>query len=199
MTTITDLLRQRVSVREYQSKPVPASVVDEILEAGRLSPSGGNEQPWRFGVVTDASLIKQIASLAHQQEWIAGAPLLIVLCTAFVEDERGGRDIQIHRFPQSAGAIAAVEQNLYWALNQEEHQTKIAGTHMVLAALEQGLGSCCVSRFDVRAVSSLLNLPEKILASEILTFGYPVRHKQPTPKKSLAELIFWNTWEDPTP
>lgn len=196
MGKITDLLRQRFSVREYQPTPVPAPVLDDILEAGRLSPSGGNEQPWRFGVITGADRIAQIASLAHQQDWIAQAPLLIVLCTACVEDARGGRDIQLHRFPASAGAIAAVEQDLYWALNQEEHQTKIAGTHMVLAALEHGLGSCWVSRFDVRAVTALLHLPANILASEILAFGYPLRQKQPTPKKSLAELVFWNTWEE---
>jgi nitroreductase len=36
-----------------------------MLEAARLSPSGGNEQPWAFGVITDCALIKQISKLAH--------------------------------------------------------------------------------------------------------------------------------------
>src|SRR5512140_2571386 len=100
MGTITELLRNRFSTRNFQNKPVPQPVLEDILEAGRLSPSGGNEQPWRFGVITDPALIGQIAQIAHRQEWIAHAPLLIVLCTVFVEDERGGRDIQVHRFPE---------------------------------------------------------------------------------------------------
>jgi nitroreductase len=194
MGKITALLQSRSSVRSYQNTPVPSNVLEDILEAGRLAPSGGNEQPWRFGVVTDPILIGQIAALAHRQSWMAQAPLLIVLCTVFVEDERGGRDIQIHRFPEWTGLITGLDQELYHALNQEEHQTKIAGTQMVLAALEHGLGSCWVSRFEVRPLAALLNLPKDTLPSEILVFGYPDRPQKPTPKKCIEELVFFNTW-----
>ncbi|MBN1581403.1 MAG: nitroreductase family protein [Anaerolineae bacterium] len=124
-----------------------------ILEAGRLSPSGGNEQPWMFGVITDRLRVARIAEIAHRQMWIAQAPLLIVLCTTGVGDDLGGRVIQRHRFPEYAQAIAEMDQELYWALNQEEHQTKIAGAHMVLAALEHSVGSCRVSRFDVKRLA----------------------------------------------
>jgi nitroreductase len=194
MGKITDLLKTRYSLRNFQDKPVPQSVLEDILEAGRLSPSGGNEQPWRFGVITDPGRIGQIAQLAYHQDWIAHAPLLIVLCTVFVEDERGGRDIQIHRFPEDAGVLAAMRAGLYHALNQEEHQTKIAGTHMVLAAWEHGLGSCWVSRFDVQALAALLDLPQNMLPSEILVFGYPEQPQKPTRKKCIEELVFINTW-----
>jgi nitroreductase len=53
---ITTLLRHRTSVRKFQNKPVPEEVIQEMLEAARLSPSGGNEQPWAFGVITDCEL-----------------------------------------------------------------------------------------------------------------------------------------------
>ena len=195
MGLTTDLLRKRYSLRKYKQGPIPQSILNDILEAGRLSPSGGNEQPWRFGVITDLGLIERTAQLAHRQEWIGSAPLLIVLCTVFVEDARGGRDIQIHRFPEYADIIPGLDQDLYRALNQEEHQTKIAGTHMVLAAWEHGVGSCWVSRFDVRAVAGLLNLPENIWPSEILVFGYPDHFQNPTQKKSLQELVFYDTWK----
>jgi nitroreductase len=94
---ITFLLQQRVSVRKFQHKPVPEEVIQDMLEAARLSPSGGNEQPWMFGVITDRRLIKQISRLAHGQKWLAAVPLIMVLCTICVDDERGGRDIQKHR------------------------------------------------------------------------------------------------------
>ncbi|RPJ27505.1 MAG: nitroreductase [Chloroflexi bacterium] len=187
---ITTLLKNRASVRRFQNRPVPEDVIQEMLEAARLSPSGGNEQPWVFGVITDCDLIAEIAKLAHGQEWIAGAPLVIVLCTLCVEDGRGGRDIQLHRYPRYAQAIAEIPQSLYWALNQEEHQTKIAGTHMVLAALEHGVGSCWVSRFDVEGLAGFLNLPSNYLPSEILVFGYPEGQPAPRSKKSLEELVF---------
>lgn len=193
---ITDLLKKRCSVRRYQDRPIPNEVLQDILEAGWLSPSGGNEQPWKFGVITDRGLIAQIAQIAHQQEWIAHSPLLIVLCTIPVPDERGGRDIQIQRFPEYARAIEELDQNLYWALNQEEHQTKIAGTHMTLAAQEHGVGSCWVSRFEVNQLSTLLKLPPGIFPSEILVFGYPSRQQMPVPKKTLETITFYNQYEE---
>ena len=187
---ITTLLKRRVSVRSFKDKPVPEEIIQDMMEAARLSPSGGNEQPWMFGVLTDCALIRQVARLAHGQKWIASAPLLIVLCTVCVEDARGGRDIQKHRYPHFSREIAQMPQDLYWALNQEEHQTKIPGTHMVLTALEHGLGACWVSRFNVKALAELLHLPDHCLPSEILVFGYPEFEQQPRSKKSLEELVF---------
>ena len=75
-----------------------------------LSPSGGNEQPWFFGVMTDRDLIARTAEIAYRQKWIANAPLLVVLCTVGVGDERGGRDIQKDRFPEYAEAIEKMDQ-----------------------------------------------------------------------------------------
>ncbi len=191
---ITELLKNRFSVRKFQDKPIPDDVIQGMLEAGRLSPSGGNEQPWAFGVITDRHLIAQIVEMACQQEWIAKAPLLIVLCTVGVDDERGGRDIQKYRFPEYAEVIEKMDQDLYWALNQEEHQTKIAGTHMAVVALEQGVGSCWVSQFDVKCLAKLLNLPRGYLPSEILVLGYPEEECKLTKKKELNEVVFYNAF-----
>jgi nitroreductase len=139
-------------------------------------------------------LIAQIAEIAHQQKWIARAPLLIVLCTIGVDDARGGRDIQRDRFPEYAETLSEMDRDLYWALNQEEHQTKIAGTHIAMAALEHGVGSCWVSRFEVKRLKGLLKLPHDYIPSEILVFGYPERKRKPTSKRSLDEVVFYNTF-----
>jgi nitroreductase len=189
---IIDLLRQRYSLRKYRDKCIPYEVIKIIVEAGRLSPSGGNQQPWMFGVITDPDLIARIAEAAHRQSWIACAPLVIVLCTIGVEDARGGRDIQCDRYPEYAARIRDLDRDLYWALNQEEHQTKIAGTHMVLAALERGVGSCWVSRFEVRRLAEVLRLPARYLPAELLIFGYPSEDGHQSEKKALTEVVFYN-------
>jgi nitroreductase len=192
---ITELLSSRFSVREFQDRPIPDHILHAMLEAGRLAPSGGNEQPWVFGVITDPHLIARIADIAHQQKWLAQAPLVIALCTIMVDDTRGGRDIQCDRFPEYAAALRQLDQEVYWALNQEEHQTKIAGAHIALAALEHGIGSCWVSRFEVKRLAKLLNLPRGYLPSELLALGYPVCKLSPHPKKRLDEVVFHNTFQ----
>ena len=196
---ILDLLRKRVSVRRFRADAVPDEALRDILEAGRPSPSGGNEQPWSFGVVTDRALIREIALTAHKQAWIASAPLVIVLCARLVGDDRGGRDIQAIRFPEYERAIRGMDQGLYWALNAEEHQTKIAGAHLALVALEHGVGSCWVSRFDVRALADLLHLPERVQPSEMLVMGYPAEDRAPRAKKALEEIVFYDAGETEQP
>jgi len=193
MGMILDLLRSRYSVRKFQDRPIPANVLSEMLEAGRLSPSGGNAQSWDFGVITDRGLIAQIAEIACGQSWIAGAPLLIVLCTILEEDDRTS-EIGRQRFPEHAEAVAALDLELFWALTQEEFQTKIPGTHMALAALEHGVGSCWVSRFEVSRLARLLALPRRYIPSNILVFGYPAETRKPTAKKRLEEVVFYDAF-----
>ncbi|HRY84667.1 MAG TPA: nitroreductase family protein, partial [Candidatus Cloacimonadota bacterium] len=43
-----EVIKQRISVRNYLPDPVPSEVLEEILEAGRLAPSAQNRQPWRY-------------------------------------------------------------------------------------------------------------------------------------------------------
>jgi len=188
---IVDLLQQRFSVRSFQEKPIAAGILHDMLEAGRLSPSGGNEQAWRFGVITDASTIAQVADAAYRQRWIASAPLLIVFCTQDVQDDNGGRDIQVQRFPEWADAMRSMDPQLYSALNSEEHQTKIPAVHMALAALEHGVGCTWVSRFEVSSVARIINPPQGYFPSEILVFGYPAKPGRHAKKKPLDELVFW--------
>jgi len=192
---LLDLLKKRTSIRNFTGEDISKEVIQYILEAGRLSPSGGNEQSWKFGVITDKNLIKEIAKISYNQKWIESASFLIVHCTCIVEAECGGRDIQKARFPELSQAIDSMSDEIYSCLNLEEHQTKIPGTHMVLAALEHGIASTWVSYFDVNKVSVLLNLPKSCIPSEILTFGYPVKKKEPLTKKNIEEIVFYNTFK----
>ena len=189
---LLDLLEKRYSMRDFSDKKISQEIINYILEAGRLSPSGGNEQPWKFGVINDKDLIIKISKIAYNQEWIATSNFLIVLCTTIVDDEKGGRDIQKSRFPELKVEIENMDKELYSKLNQEEHQTKIAGTHMVLAALEHGVYSTWISYFKVDQLAKLLNLPKDCMPTEIIAFGYPGNRKELVKKKSIDEIVFYN-------
>ncbi len=81
---LCDDFNSRSTLRDFLQKSVPDDVINYILECGRLSASGGNEQPWKFGVITDVAVISKIAesaSVTYSQKWIKSSPLLIVLCT----------------------------------------------------------------------------------------------------------------------
>jgi nitroreductase len=68
-------------VRSYQSTPVPDALVRRIVEAGRLTGSGMNGQPWHFIAVRDPETLRKLGALASSGPYVAQAPLAIVVAT----------------------------------------------------------------------------------------------------------------------
>jgi nitroreductase len=79
MMDVFEAARTLLAVRSYQDTPIPDAVVQKIVEAGRLTASGGNTQPWHFIVVQNRDTIEQLAALARTGRYIAKAPLAIVV------------------------------------------------------------------------------------------------------------------------
>jgi nitroreductase len=70
-------IRNRRSIRKYQSKEIPNDVLLKVLEAARLAPSGGNKQPFQLIVVTDPEKKKGLVPLCKNQQFVGEAPVLI--------------------------------------------------------------------------------------------------------------------------
>ena len=76
-----EAVRTLLAVRSYQDKPVPDAVVRRIVEAGRLTGSGINRQPWHFVVVRDREILRRLGALASSGRYVAEAPLAVVVAT----------------------------------------------------------------------------------------------------------------------
>ena len=76
-----EAVRTLLAVRSYQPKPVPDAVVHRIVEAGRLTGSGMNRQPWHFIVVRDGAMLRRLGALASSGPYVAQAPLAVVVAT----------------------------------------------------------------------------------------------------------------------
>lgn len=72
-------IRTLLAVRRYLDRPVPEAVVRKILEAGRLTGSAMNLQPWQFVVIQDRGTLTRLGALARSGPYIAQAPLAIVV------------------------------------------------------------------------------------------------------------------------
>lgn len=76
---VVEAIRALRAVRRYQAKPVPEATVRRILEAGRLTGSAMNEQPWHFIAVQNRESLRRLGALARSGPYIADAPLAIVV------------------------------------------------------------------------------------------------------------------------
>jgi nitroreductase len=76
-----EAIRTLLAVRSYKDTPVPDDVVRRILEAGRLTGSGMNRQPWHFIVIRERDTLRRLGALASSGSYVAQAPLAIVVVT----------------------------------------------------------------------------------------------------------------------
>ena len=79
MMDVFEGIRTLLAVRRYQDRPVPETIVRKILEAGRLTGSAMNLQPWHFIVIQDRETLRRLGGLARSGPYIAEAPLAIVV------------------------------------------------------------------------------------------------------------------------
>ena len=78
---VFEAARTLLAVRGYADRPVPDNLVHRLVEAGRLTGSGMNGQPWHFIAVRDRETLRRLGALASSGRYVAQAPLAIVVAT----------------------------------------------------------------------------------------------------------------------
>ena len=162
---VYEAIRNRKSVRAYQDKLVPQEVLTRILDAGRIAPSGGNRQPWKFVVVTDIKTRKKLIEAANNQHFVGEAPVVIAA---------------VGLYPDKIMACG---------IPGDPVDVAIAVDHMTLAAVEEGLGTCWIGAFSQEKVCQILGIPTSFKVIELLTIGYPADSPRPKSRKSLEEIV----------
>lgn len=76
---VFDAVRTMLAVRRYQDRPVPAALLQRVLEAGRLTGSSINLQPWAFVTLQDRETLQRLAALARSGPYLAQAGAAIVV------------------------------------------------------------------------------------------------------------------------
>ena len=78
---VFDAVTTVLAVRQFKPDPVPDDLLRRVVEAGRLTGSASNRQPWQFVAVTDPATIKELGTLVTTGPYIAQAPAAIVVAT----------------------------------------------------------------------------------------------------------------------
>ena len=192
-----DAVRFRRTVRKFKGDPVPEAVIGEILEAGRLAATGGYADRWRFGVITDAALKRELAAAAGGQDWIADAPLVLALCTTLQPDLKDAGDdeimVKVKRARLTDGLVdhlnAYPDRRAMQVLGQDA-DCLIPGQQMFLAAASHGLRGCWIGYLDIERASALLKLPKDVICLFLMPLGYPDEEPEAIERKPLKEMVF---------
>ena len=164
---LSDVIASRRSIRKFKEENISADTVRLLLDAARLAPSGSNLQPARF-IVAQSPTAKEALSRYTPYKFIVKASVIFVCCadlTAITtRDRRIGELLKEGAFDgvdmdmndPSAAANPIIEEEAikaYLSMN-----VAIAVEHIVLKAVDLGLGSCWLGRFDRDKVKEYLAL-----------------------------------------
>lgn len=167
------LIAERFSVRNFKKEHLPQNVIDEILRAGHLAPTGCNLQPQRILVLnTDESAEK----LKDCTKCHFDAPCAMLVC--YNKEESWIRKYD--------GALSA------------PIDASIVATYMMLKAHSIGVGVCWVMHFDPDAMLKTFNIPQNIEPAALLVMGYPDDSAKPSDMHSkfrpIKDVVVYDTF-----
>jgi nitroreductase len=172
-THVPELIRTVRQARQYGPQSVPADVIDTLLEVARWTGSSRNTQPWRFIVITDKDVLRQLSQLRTPINWVAEAPLAI----AIVLD--GGSDVS------------------------EAYDEGRVTERLLIAARVLGLGGGVAWFGDASQeaqAKQILGIPAERTARGVVAIGTPRSIKDPRPNPAtpgrhpLDELVSRDRW-----
>jgi nitroreductase len=167
---VDDPVFARRSIRAYTAEPVSDEHVERLLRAAMAAPSGGNQQPWQFVVVTDPATRALIATVHPYAAMVERAPLAIVVCV--VEGQA--------RWPQYCVQDCA------------------AATENILIEAELlGLGAVWLGVYPlaerVDGLRRLLAIPDDVTPLAVVPVGHPAERKPPADRYT-PERVHRERW-----
>ena len=168
---VSEAIRMKRAVRQFQDKPLPEEAILAILNAGRRSQSSKNTQPWHFVAIRDNATLKALSECGTWAGHLAGASLGVAI---------------LHSDPSERFQIL-------FDIGQ-------CAAYMQLAAWEMGIGSCLASIYEADKARHILGFPENLHVRIAISFGYPLdpqnltRPPQKGGRRSPDEIIHWDKW-----
>lgn len=167
---LLNCIKNRFSVRKFLDKSVEQEKIDILLEAARLAPSASNKQTWKFIVIRDEEKRRKLTAICKGQKFVSEAPIILAICMTNLD------------YVMTCGMNAPILDGA------------IAGEHIVLQAVELGLGSCWIGAFHHDQMAELINLPEDYVIVGLLPIGYPAVSKHKRNLKSIEEISAYDSF-----
>jgi coenzyme F420-0:L-glutamate ligase/coenzyme F420-1:gamma-L-glutamate ligase len=194
MNDFQTFLRTRRSIRRFTPDPVPAPIIERILETATYAPSAHNLQPWRFIVVTDLSAKDQLSialtDKMHTDMVIEGIPQAEI-------DTRVERSLRrIHAAPVIillCRDTTAIRKDEPEEVTMAIQSVAVAGLQLMLAAHAESLGAnwICWPLYAQEVARKALKLPDTWEPQGMIFLGYAGGEPREKVLKPLKELVMY--------
>jgi nitroreductase len=196
---VEDAIRARRAVKHYDSNhKMTDEEVNKLLSLAILSPTAFNIQNWRYVVVTDPELRKQIREVAWDQAQVTDASLFIVLCADMKSWEKQPNRYWVNAPKEVQEFMLPAIDNYYRGKDQVQRDEAmrscgITAQTLMLAAKSMGYDSCPMDGFDFEKVAKLIRLPADHAIAMFVAIGKGTKEPWPRPGQlDLNEVIIKN-------
>ncbi len=185
------MVADRRSIRSYTSEPVTTEMIQSLIEAARLAPSGSNLQPLRYVVAHTPEAVATVVQCTTVA-FVAHAPAVIV-CLIDMDFMAGRPPVDEGSTLQSRAFAAYDRRRRQWSDEEKRAylllNAGIAVEHIVLKAVDMGLGSCWVRMFDQAKLLETLGLDSRYEVAALLPVGWPAEHPAKKPRLAVETLL----------
>ncbi len=181
-------MRNRRSIRKYEKQLIPTKEILQVLEAGSLAPSGANQQPWTYILVTDSELKQEIRKEAERVEKTFHCKASKSLKNWFTKQGITPQKSFLTEAP-SLIVVAGYTKAPYWL-----ESTWLSIAYILLQAASQGFGTLTYTPSDTHFLKKLLKIPKDYQPVAIIPIGYSAEKPSPEtrPRKSLKTTVHKN-------
>lgn len=185
------VVADRRSIRAFAPDPVPDTMITCLIEAARLAPSGSNLQPLRYAVARTPEAVAAVA-LCTAVAFVAKAPVVIV-CLIDIDFMAGRPPVDAGITTQSRAFADYDNRRRQWSAEEKRAylllNAGIAIEHIVLKAVDLGLGSCWIRMFDQAKLMEMLVLENRYEVAALLPVGWPAEQPAQQPRLPVEELV----------
>jgi nitroreductase len=182
---VINAIQTRRAVKQFDPQHrMPQAEIDELISLTMLSPTAFNIQNWRFVLLRDPDLRRDVRAAAWDQAQVTDASLLIILCADFKSWEKQPERYWRNTTPDIQNFIVPAIGNYYrdHAQVQRDEAMRscgIAAQTLMLAAKAMGDDSCPMDGFDFAAVGKLIKLPQDHVIAMFVAIGKGIREPWP--------------------
>ncbi len=164
MPKFEEVLYNRQSIRKYSQQPVEQDKLDRIIDAAIAAPTAANKQPWLLCIIKKPR--KQLKGIL-KQKWALDAPIVVVVF--------GNKEMAWERSWDS--------------LSFHMVDATIVMDHLILAATNEGLGTCWIAANDPAAIRKACEVEPNFEFLALTPIGYPAEKPSKKGRKSKEVLI----------
>jgi nitroreductase len=167
--SLYDVIVSRRTVRQFKPEPVPRTLLERLVDTGRLAPSAANRQPLEFVVVDDGEVCDRMFPCMKWAAYIAPEG-----------DPKPG---------QEPTAYVVVLVNTEVRDKMYEWDSGAAVENILLAAWEEKVGSCWLISIDRERIRDILGVPGIYLVDSVIALGYPA--EEPVTEDLVDSFKYW--------